>query len=82
MRRIILIFTLALLVQVSFAQKSEYNSKPDLLYNQGKEMFLGGNWTGAIDLLQQFSYESKDKLLQEESAYMIAVSAFRMKTVI
>ena len=78
MRRIILIFTLALLVQVSFAQKSEYNSKPDLLYNQGKEMFLGGNWTGAIDLLQQFSYESKDKLLQEESAYMIAVSAFRM----
>lgn len=78
MRRIILIFTLALLVQVSFAQKSEYNSKPDLLYNQGKEMFLGGNWTGAIDLLQQFSYESKDKLLQEEAAYMIAVSAFRM----
>lgn len=78
MRRIILIFTLALLVQVSFAQKSEYNSRPDLLYNQGKEMFLGGNWTGAIDLLQQFSYESKDKLLQEEAAYMIAVSAFRM----
>lgn len=78
MRRIILIFTLALLVQVSFAQKSEYNSKPDLLYNQGKEMFLGGNWTGAIDLLQQFSYESKDKLLQEEAAYIIAVSAFRM----
>ena len=78
MRKIILIFTLAIFVQVTFAQKSVYNSQPDLLYNQGKEMFLGGNWTGAVDLLQQYSHKSNDKLLKEEAAYMIAVSAFRM----
>src|SRR5690554_4135011 len=78
MRKIILIFTLALLVQGSFAQKSAYNSKPDLLYNQGREMFLGGNWTGAVDLLQKFSNESSDKIMKEEAAYMIAVSSFHM----
>ena len=77
MRKIILIVTLAIISQVTFAQNSVYNTQPELLFNQGKEMFLGGNWNGAVDLLQKFSQESSDKQLKEEAEYMIAVSSFR-----
>jgi tetratricopeptide (TPR) repeat protein len=77
MRKIILIITLAIISQVTLAQNSVYNTQPDLLFNQGKEMFLGGNWNGAVDMLQKFSKESRDKQLKEEADYMIAVSSFR-----
>ena len=52
MRKIILIVTLAIITQVTFAQNSVYNTQPELLFNQGKEMSLGGNWNGAVDMLQ------------------------------
>ena len=77
MRKIILIVTLAIITQVTFTQNSVYNTQPELLFNQGKEMFLEGNWNGAVDLLQRFSNESSDKQLKEEAEYMIAVSTFR-----
>ena len=77
MRKSILIISLAIISQVTFAQNSVYNTQPELLFNQGKEMFLGGNWNGAVDMLLKFSEESSDKQLKEEADYMIAVSSFR-----
>ena len=43
MKKIIFVFTLALITHASPAQKSVYNTKPERHFNQGKEMFLEGN---------------------------------------
>jgi len=58
------------------AQRTTYHEQPEKLFNQGKEMFLEGNYTAAQELLAQFSSESNDDLLKEEAAYMSAVSSF------
>lgn len=76
MRKIIFIVTLAILSQVALAQNSVYNTQPESLFNQGKEMFLGGNWNGAVDFLQKFSSETNDMQLKEEAEYMIVASIF------
>ncbi|MDD4009681.1 MAG: tetratricopeptide repeat protein, partial [Fermentimonas sp.] len=78
MKKIIFVFTLALITHVSPAQKSVYYSQKDRLFNQGKEMFLEGNYTGAQDILQDYTSGSNDNFLKEEAAYMIAVSSFRL----
>lgn len=77
MKKIILLFTLALLVQFSTAQKTVYHTQPDQLFNHGKEMFLKGNYEGAEQLLGKFIADSDDVYLKEEAAYMIAVSSFQ-----
>ncbi len=76
MKKIILLFTLALIVQVSLGQKTVYHTQPEQLFNQGKELFLQGNWEGAEQLLEIFVAESHDTYLQEEATYMMAVSSF------
>ena len=78
MKKIILILTLALITQISFAQRTAYSALPDIKFNQGKEMFFNANWTGAQDVLLKFFEETKDIYLKEEAAYMIAVSSFRI----
>lgn len=78
MKKIIFVFTLALITHASPAQKSVYYLQPDRLFNQGKEMFLEGNYTGAQDILQEYTSGSNDNFLKEEAAYMIAVSSFRL----
>ena len=78
MKKIIFVFTLALITHASPAQKSAYNSQPERLFNLGKEMFLEGNFTGAQDILLEFTSGSSDLFLNEEAAYMIAVSSFRL----
>ena len=77
MRKIILLFTLALVTQISTAQRTAYHTQPEKLFNQGKEMFLEGNYVGAIELLSEFTTVSNDAYLMEEAAYMRAVSSFR-----
>lgn len=79
MKKIIFVFTLTLIANISFAQKSVYNSQPDRLFNLGKEMFLEGNYIGAQDILLEFTSSSNDKFLKEEATYMMAVSSFRLK---
>lgn len=76
MKRIIVLILLALVIKVSMAQRTTYHEQPGKLFNQGKELFLEGNYTAAQELLAQFSSVSKDELLKEEAAYMFAVSSF------
>src|SRR5690554_3772616 len=77
MRKIILLFTLALVTQISTAQRTAYHTQPEKLFNQGKEMFLEGNYVGAKDMLSRYTMVSDDAYLKEEAAYMTAVSSFR-----
>jgi TolA-binding protein len=76
MRKIILLFTLALVTQIATAQRTAYHTQPEKLFNQGKEMFLEGNYVGAKDMLSRFTMVSDDAYLKEEAAYMTAVSSF------
>ncbi|MFA7492981.1 MAG: tetratricopeptide repeat protein [Proteiniphilum sp.] len=76
MKKIILLFALAFIAQISIAQKTMYHSQPEQLFNRGKEMFVGGNWEGAEQLLGRFVTESDDAFLKEEAAYMMASSSF------
>jgi len=78
MKKVILFFAITLAVQSSMAQRTAYHEQPEKLFNQGKEMFLEGNYTGAQDMLQKFVAESTDDLLKEEADYMSAVASFRL----
>ncbi|WP_294082744.1 tetratricopeptide repeat protein [Proteiniphilum sp. UBA5384] len=76
MKKIILLFSVVLITQLSAAQRTAYHAQPELLFNQGKEMFLKGNWEGAEQLMEKFVAGSEDAYLKEEAAYMIALSSF------
>jgi tetratricopeptide (TPR) repeat protein len=72
-----LILSLLVATQFATAQRSMYHQQPESLFNQGKEMFLGGNYVGAQDMLTRFLNEGDDAFLRESAAYMIAVSQFK-----
>lgn len=76
MKKIIVLFCLVIASYSLFAQRTVYHQQPEKLFNQGKEMFLEKNYTGAQDLLMQYSSNGKDAFLLEEAAYMNAASAF------
>ncbi|MDR1518436.1 MAG: tetratricopeptide repeat protein [Dysgonamonadaceae bacterium] len=77
MKKITLFVSLALVAQLSVAQRSVYHQLPERLFNQGKEQYLSGNYTGAEDLLGKYlSQPAKNALLAEEAKYMIAGTAF------
>ena len=76
MKKTIFLLFFALATLLAMAQRTVYHHQPGKLFNQGKEMFLEGNYTGAQDLLSQFITESADRLLTEEAKYMMAVSSF------
>ena len=77
MKRIFLLLTLMSLLQLSLAQRTVYHVEPEKLFNQGKEMFLEGNYAGADDLLTRFTAISDDVRMKEEAAYMQAVASFK-----
>ena len=77
MKRVIFFLALALATQASMAQRTAYHEQPEKWFNQGKEMFLEENYTGAQDMLEKFAAESTDEFLKEEAAYMMAVAEFR-----
>ncbi len=77
MRRIFFTTTLfIILAQLTTAQRTVYYEESQKLFNQGKEMFSEGNYTGAQDFLSRYVAQSNNRLLLEEARYMIAVSAF------
>ncbi len=76
MKKTIFVLFFALATHLAMAQRTVYHHQPGKLFNQGKEMFLEGNYTDAQDLLSQFITESTDRLLIEEAKYMMAVSSF------
>ena len=77
MRKVFLLLTLLSLLQLSVAQRAVYHAQPEKLFNQGKEMFLEGNYAGAEDMLARFLLESNDQRMKEEAAYMRAVASFK-----
>ncbi len=77
MRKVFLLLTLLSLLQLSVAQRAVYHAQPEKLFNQGKEMFLEGNYAGAEDMLTRFLLESNDQRMKEEAAYMRAVASFK-----
>ena len=78
MKKVILFIALVFAAHASMAQRTAYHEQPEKLFNQGKEMFLEGNYTGAQDQLLKFSAASNDDYLKEEAAYMVAVSSFHL----
>lgn len=80
MKKIILLITIVIATHATMAQRTAYHVQPEKLFNQGKEMFLGGNYVGAHDLLSDFIVQSGDAFLREEAEYMMAVSSFRRGT--
>jgi TolA-binding protein len=77
MTKKILLLSLVIATQFAIAQRTVYHQLPEKLFNQGKEMFLEGNWAGAQDVLTQYINEGNDTFLKEEATYMIAVSSFK-----
>lgn len=63
-------------IQFSHAQKSVYTEHPNILFTQGKEMFIDNNYTGCINTLQEFRKTSKDVSLNAEADYMLVSSFF------
>ncbi len=80
MKKTILLVLLAVVTHVSTAQRTAYHHQPKKLFNQGKEMFLEGNYVGAQDVLSKFVTESSDRFLTEEAEYMMAVSDYQRGT--
>ncbi|MDD3788038.1 MAG: tetratricopeptide repeat protein [Petrimonas sp.] len=76
MKKTILLILLAVAAQISTAQRTAYHFQPEKLFNQGKEMFLSGNYVGAQDILSKYLAEGNDRFLKEEAEYMMAVSSF------
>lgn len=76
MKKTIFLLSFVLATYLAMAQRTVYHHQPGKLFNQGKEMFLEGNYTGAQDLLSLYISESTDRLLIEEAKYMMAVSSF------
>lgn len=67
-------------LQLIYAQKSEYNTDPKHLFNQGKEMYLNSNYSGTVNTLEQFIVKSTNKDMNEEAEFMILASEFYMGT--
>lgn len=76
MKNLLLTLGIALSLQFVYAQKSVYAELPNRLYNQGREMFLNGNYVGCINTLGEFKEQSGDTKLEVEADYMIIASQF------
>ncbi|HCM22088.1 MAG TPA: hypothetical protein DIC46_15245, partial [Porphyromonadaceae bacterium] len=80
MKNWIILFSFLVATHVVSAQRTAYHFPPEKLFNQGKEMFLQQNYTGAQDFLSHYIAESNDTQLQEEAEYMIAAAAYYRNT--
>lgn len=80
MKKIFVGLTIICATQFAYAQKAVYNSQPDRLFNQGKEMFLDRNYSGTINTLTEFIKQSKDASKIEDAKYMILGAEFYMGT--
>lgn len=76
MKKIIFLLLFAAATYIATAQRTVYHNPSEKLFNQGKEMFLERNYTGAQDLLSQYIAEGSDRFLTEEAKYMISASSF------
>lgn len=76
MKKILSLLLISFAVQILPAQQAYNQASSQKYFDEGKEMFIAGNYVGAQDLLNLFIGESQDQTLREEAAYMLAVSAY------
>ena len=76
MKKLHFLLVILLITASLHAQQTAYKFQPEKLFNQGKEMYLEGNYVGAQDILKKYIAQSSDNHLKEEAEYMIAVSSF------
>ncbi|MGV8963237.1 MAG: tetratricopeptide repeat protein [Candidatus Saccharimonadaceae bacterium] len=80
MKKTILLLSVVATFSFATAQRTAYNEMPRKLFNEGKEMFYGENYSGAYDLLSEYIKQGKDANLIEEAEYLMAASTFYRNT--
>ena len=76
MKKIMLIITLVAVVQAGVAQQTAYRLPPENRFNEGKALFLEGDYAAAHEVLAEFIDRSDDAALLEEAEYMMAACSF------
>ena len=80
MKKIILFLSVVGIFSYATAQRTATDQTPQKLFDQGKEMFLEENYTGAFDVLSEYIKEGNDANLIEESEYLMAASTYYRNT--
>ena len=76
MKKIILLMTLVAVVQAGVAQQTVHRLPPENRFNEGKALFLEGDYAAAHEMLADFLDRSDDAALREEAEYMMAACGF------
>jgi tetratricopeptide (TPR) repeat protein len=76
MKKIILLMTLVAVVQAGVAQQTVHRLPPENRFNEGKALFLEGDYAAAHEMLAEFLDRSDDAALREEAEYMMAACGF------
>ncbi|MDD2799126.1 MAG: tetratricopeptide repeat protein [Bacteroidales bacterium] len=78
MKKLLIVLSFLSSFALGFAQQSQFTNaeSSDALFVQGKELYLAHNFEGCITLLQKFKSLNQQSKQQEETDYMLAVSAF------
>ena len=76
MKKIMLMITLVAMMQAGVAQQTAYRLPPENRFNEGKTLFLEGDYAAAHEVLTEFITRSNDAVLLEEAEYMMAACSF------
>lgn len=80
MKKIILLLCVVGSFSLATAQRFANDQTPRRLFDQGKEMFLEENYTGAYDVLTEYLKQGKDISLIEQAQYYRAASTYYRNT--
>ncbi|MDR0542402.1 MAG: tetratricopeptide repeat protein [Dysgonamonadaceae bacterium] len=76
MKKIILAVCCLTIVQLIQAQRSPEFISPDRLFQEGRAMFVDGNYAGCIDKITEYKKRNPLSRESEESDFLLAASAF------
>ena len=71
------VFSCALPISTS-AQQSAGRNPGGEYFNEGRELFLQGNYAAALPLLQAYQYQCRDQEHRMETDYMMACAAYEL----
>ena len=80
MKKIILLLSVVGIFSFATAQRTANDQTSQKLFEQGKNMFLEENYTGAYDVLTEYLKQGKDANLIEQAEYIMAASAYYRNT--
>ncbi len=76
MKKIAVILGITVSIPLSYGQKSTNFTVPEKYFNEGKEMFLDKNYTGAIHSLTEYKRITEHTETEIEADFMIAASLY------